>query len=67
MATKTGKKLKTFLMAELGRIIAKALEHSDDASRLRLLREETLDLADRFPVYPGILRRLYEQERSAYE
>ena len=54
-------------MTALGRIIAKALEHSDDSVRLRLLREETLDLADRFPVYPGVLRRLYEQERSAYD
>ena len=28
---------------------------------------QTLDMADRFPIYPGILRRLYEQERGAYE
>jgi len=54
-------------MKVLGRIIASALDNSDDSVRLRLLREETLDLADRFPVYPGILRRLYEQERSAYD
>ncbi len=53
-------------MKQLGHIIASAMVHSDDSVRLRLLREETLDLADRFPVYPGILRRLYEQERSAY-
>ena len=38
---------------------------ADRATFLNL--EETLDLADRFPVYPGILRRLYEQERSAYD
>ena len=54
-------------MKELGHIIASALKHSDDKVRLRLLREETLDLADRFPVYPGVLRRLYEQEQSAYD
>jgi glycine hydroxymethyltransferase len=54
-------------MKQLGHIIAAAMVHSDDSVRLRLLREETLDLADRYPVYPGILRRLYEQERSAYE
>ena len=54
-------------MTSLGHIIAKALEHRDDRVRQRLLREETLDLADRFPIYPGILRRLYEQDRGAYE
>lgn len=53
-------------MERLGQIIAEALDHPKDENRLRRLREETLDLADRFPVYPGILRRLYEQDRSAY-
>ncbi|MFH2007696.1 MAG: serine hydroxymethyltransferase [bacterium] len=54
-------------MRELGKVISRALDHSDDKVKLRLLREETLDLADRFPIYPGLLRRLYEQERSAYD
>lgn len=50
----------------LGRLIANALDHPDDEMRVRRIREEALDLTDRFPVYPGILRRLYEQESSAY-
>jgi glycine hydroxymethyltransferase len=54
-------------MRELGKIIAAALEHPDDDLRRQQLREATRDLADRFPVYPGILRRLYEQERGAYD
>ncbi len=66
-AAMTTRGMKEAEMKELGRVIASALTHSDDAARLRLLREETLDLADRFPVYPGVLRRLYEQERSAGE
>ena len=53
-------------MRILGRIIAKALENRHDEMRLRQLREATLDLGDRFPIYPGILRRLYEQESGAY-
>jgi glycine hydroxymethyltransferase len=54
-------------MHQLGRLIVKALDHADDEMRTRQIREQTLDLADRFPVYPGILRRLYEQERGAYD
>jgi len=53
-------------MKALGAIIAKALDHPDDEMRQRQLREATLDLGDRFPIYPGILRRLYEQESGAY-
>jgi glycine hydroxymethyltransferase len=53
-------------MERLGQIIAAALDHPHDEARLHQLRDETLDLADRFPVYPGLLRRLYEQERNAY-
>jgi glycine hydroxymethyltransferase len=54
-------------MHQLGRLIVKALDHADDEMGTRQIREQTLDLADRFPVYPGILRRLYEQERGAYD
>jgi len=38
-----------------------------DASMLRRIAEEVLDLCDAFPIYAGLLRRLYEQERGAYE
>jgi glycine hydroxymethyltransferase len=54
-------------MRQLGRLIVGALDHADDEMRMRQIRDQTLDLADRFPVYPGILRRLYEQERGAYD
>jgi glycine hydroxymethyltransferase len=54
-------------MHQLGRLIVKALDHADDEMRTRQIRDQTLDLADRFPVYPGILRRLYEQDRGAYD
>jgi glycine hydroxymethyltransferase len=54
-------------MRQLGRLIVKALEHSDDEMIMRQIRDQTLHLADRFPVYPGILRRLYEQDRGAYD
>jgi glycine hydroxymethyltransferase len=53
-------------MRELGRIIAMALDDPDDEIRREQLREETENMADRFPIYPGILRRLYELERGAY-
>jgi glycine hydroxymethyltransferase len=54
-------------MRQLAEIIARALDRPEDKSLHLRLREETLDLADRFPIYPGILRRLYEQERGAYD
>lgn len=53
-------------MRELGRIIGSALEHHRDPDFLRRLREESMNLADRFPIYPGLLRRLYELDRGAY-
>ncbi len=53
-------------MRQLGHIIAAAIDQRGNEVRQEQLREETLDLADRFPVYPGILRRLYEQENGAY-
>jgi glycine hydroxymethyltransferase len=55
-------------MRQLGQLIVNALDHSEDEMRMRQLREEALDLADRYPVYPGILRRLLEQQsRGAYD
>jgi glycine hydroxymethyltransferase len=54
-------------MRQLGHLIVKAFDRADDEMRTRQIRDQTLDLADRFPVYPGILRRLYEQDRGAYD
>jgi glycine hydroxymethyltransferase len=54
-------------MRQLARIIASALDAPGDQGLKRRLREETLDLADRFPIYSGMLRRLYEDDHNAYE
>ena len=51
-------------MTELANIIATALDHKNDEIRQRQAREASLDLSDRFPIYPGILRRLYEREHG---
>ncbi len=63
----TTRGLREAEMRRLGKLIVSALDHADDEMRMRQIREDTLDLADSFPVYPGILRRLYEQDRGAYE
>jgi glycine hydroxymethyltransferase len=54
-------------MHQLGRLIVKALDNADNEMFMRQIRDQALHLADRFPVYPGILRRLYEQDRGAYD
>jgi glycine hydroxymethyltransferase len=58
----TTRGMKEEEMQNLGRMIAAALDSPADEMLQRQLREETTDLADRFPVYPGIFRRLIEQE-----
>ncbi len=62
----TTRGMKESEMNMLAEIIATALDHRNDEIRLRQAREASLDLADRFPIYPGILRRLYEQEHGSY-
>jgi glycine hydroxymethyltransferase len=54
-------------MEQIAGIIDVALSNARDRVLHRRLREETLDLCDRFPIYAGLLRRLYEQDRGAYE
>ncbi len=61
----TTRGMKEVEMEVLADIIAVALDHKTDEIRLRQAREAALDLADRFPIYPGILRRLYEQEHGS--
>jgi glycine hydroxymethyltransferase len=63
MTTRGMKEGEMRLLAEM---ISTALDHPDDDLRQRQAREASLDLADRFPIYPGILRRLYEQEHGSY-
>jgi len=54
-------------MEQVARIIDRALSNPDDRVLHRRLRDETLDLCDRFPIYAGLLRRLYEQDKGAYQ
>jgi len=52
------------LIAEL---VDRVLSAPDDRRVRKYVREQTLDLCDTFPIYSGLLRRLYEQERDTYE
>ncbi|MHC4914660.1 MAG: serine hydroxymethyltransferase [Planctomycetota bacterium] len=52
------------LIAEL---IDRVLGAPNDRRVRKYVREQTLDLCDTFPIYSGLLRRLYEQDRDAYE
>jgi hypothetical protein len=52
------------LIAEL---IHRVLSAPGDRRVRKYVREQTLDLCDTFPIYSGLLRRLYEQEQDAYE
>jgi len=52
------------LIAEL---VHRVLCAPDDRRVRKYVREQTLDLCDTFPIYSGLLRRLYEQEQDAYE
>jgi len=54
-------------MEQIAGIIDRALSNPADRILHKRLRDETLDLTDRFPIYAGLLRRLYEQDRGAYE
>jgi glycine hydroxymethyltransferase len=54
-------------MEQVAGIIDRALSNPTDRMLHKRLRDETLDLTDRFPIYAGLLRRLYEQDRGAYE
>jgi glycine hydroxymethyltransferase len=62
----TSRGMRETEMRELARIIASALDYPDDDLRQRQAQEASIDLADRFPIYPGLLRRLYEQEHGSY-
>jgi glycine hydroxymethyltransferase len=54
-------------MEQIANIVDAALSNPEDRVMHRRLRDETLDMCDRFPIYAGLLRRLYEQDRGAYE
>jgi len=48
-------------------LIYRVLNAPDDRRVRKFVREQTLDLCDTFPIYSGLLRRLYEQDRDTYE
>jgi glycine hydroxymethyltransferase len=48
-------------------LIDRVLSAPDDRRVRKFVREQTLDLCDTFPIYSGLLRRLYEQDRDTYE
>jgi glycine hydroxymethyltransferase len=48
-------------------MIDRVLTSPDDRRVRKFVREQTLDLCDAFPIYSGLLRRLYEQDRDTYE
>jgi glycine hydroxymethyltransferase len=54
-------------MEEIASMVDRALSNPGDRALHSRLGEEVLDLCDRFPIYAGLLRRLYEQEHGAYE
>ncbi len=53
-------------MSTIAGIIDQALSNPTDRELHKRLRDESLDLCDRFPIYAGLLRRLYEQDKGAY-
>ena len=54
-------------MGLIAELIHRVLSAPDDRRVRKYVREQTLDLCDTFPIYSGLLRRLYEQEQDAYE
>jgi glycine hydroxymethyltransferase len=51
----------------IAELIDRVLTNPKDRRVRKYVREQTLDLCDTFPIYSGLLRRLYEQDRDAYE
>lgn len=54
-------------MDRISDMIHRVTASQGDTKVMARVREEVLDLCDAFPVYTGLLRRLYEQERGAYD
>jgi glycine hydroxymethyltransferase len=48
-------------------LIHRVIASPNDRRVRKYVREQTLDLCDSFPIYNGLLRRLYEQEQDAYD
>jgi glycine hydroxymethyltransferase len=56
----TTRGMKEEQMKQVGRWISEALQHRTDASVLRKIRKQVLDLAEAFPLYPE--RRVKAQQ-----
>ena len=54
-------------MGIIAKLFDAVLKNPDNRRVRKHVREQTLDLCDSFPIYSGLLRRLYEQDRDAYE
>ena len=54
-------------MKTIASLTNKVIESKGDNQTISRVRESVLDLCDKFPIYIGTLRRLYEQERGAYD
>jgi len=50
------RKMKEAEMLEIARLINQALENRDDAGKLSKIKEETIALAKKFPLYPELLK-----------
>jgi glycine hydroxymethyltransferase len=50
------RKMKEAEMQEIARLINDALENRDDVAKLSKIKEETIVLARKFPLYPELLK-----------
>jgi len=55
-AAVTTRGMKEFHMHQIAKFINDAIESSDDAEKLKAIREEVLKLTKRFPLYPQLLK-----------
>ena len=54
-------------MERITGMMDRVVSSQGDTKVVARVRDEVIDLCDAFPVYTGMLRRLYEQERGAYD
>ena len=54
-------------MDHVAQLICRVLVDVNDRSAQRGVRYDVYELTDRFPMYAGLLRRLYEQDHGAYD
>ncbi|MFH1414430.1 MAG: serine hydroxymethyltransferase [Candidatus Omnitrophota bacterium] len=52
----TTRRMKEFHMRKIAKFISAAIEKSDDQKKLEEIRKEVLELTEKFPLYPKLLR-----------